>query len=83
MLIAAAGGGGKGMRVVYTEAALLNAISLTRSEAKAAFGNDTNYLEKYLHNPRHIEIQVLADQHGNAIHRANATARSASAPEGG
>ena len=68
LIKAAAGGGGKGMRVVHTEAALLNAISLTRSEAKAAFGSDTVYLEKYLHNPRHIEIQVLADQHGNAIH---------------
>ena len=68
LIKAAAGGGGKGMRVVHTEAALLNAISLTRAEAKAAFGSDTVYLEKYLHNPRHIEIQVLADQHGNAIH---------------
>jgi len=68
LIKAAAGGGGKGMRVVHTEAALLNAISLTRSEAKAAFGSDTVYLEKYLPNPRHIEIQVLADQHGNAIH---------------
>ncbi|MEK6770582.1 MAG: acetyl-CoA carboxylase biotin carboxylase subunit [Pseudomonadota bacterium] len=68
LIKAAAGGGGKGMRVVHTEAALLNAIQLTRSEAKAAFGNDTVYLEKYLGNPRHIEFQVLADSHGNAIH---------------
>ncbi len=68
LIKATAGGGGKGMRVVHTEAALLNAISLTRVEAKAAFSNDTVYLEKYLHNPRHIEFQVLADQHGNAIH---------------
>src|SRR3989344_612929 len=68
LIKAAAGGGGKGMRVVHTEAALLNAIQLTRSEARAAFGNDTVYLEKYLGNPRHIEIQVLSDSHGNAIH---------------
>ena len=68
LIKAAAGGGGKGMRVVHTEAALLNAIQLTRSEARAAFGNDTVYLEKYLDNPRHIEFQVLADSHGNAIH---------------
>jgi acetyl-CoA carboxylase biotin carboxylase subunit len=68
LIKAAAGGGGRGMRVVHTEAALLNAINLTRSEAKAAFGNETVYLEKYLANPRHIEFQVLADTHGNAIH---------------
>ncbi len=67
---AAAGGGGRGMRVVHSEAALLNAISLTRAEAQAAFGSDVVYMEKYLENPRHIEIQVLADQHGNAIHLA-------------
>ncbi len=67
LIKATAGGGGKGMRVVHTEAALLNAISLTRAEARAAFGNDTVYLERYLQNPRHVEIQVLADQHGNAI----------------
>jgi acetyl-CoA carboxylase, biotin carboxylase subunit len=68
LIKAAAGGGGRGMRVVHTEAALLNAISLTRAEAKAAFGNETVYLEKFLGNPRHIEFQVLADTHGNAIH---------------
>jgi len=68
LIKAAAGGGGKGMRVVHTEAALLSSIQLTRGEAKAAFGNDTVYLEKYLDNPRHIEIQVLADTHGSAIH---------------
>ncbi len=67
---AAAGGGGRGMRVVHSEAALINAISLTRAEAQAAFGSDVVYMEKYLENPRHIEIQVLADQHGNAIHLA-------------
>ena len=65
---AAAGGGGRGMRVVHTEAHLHNALQLTRQEAKTAFGDSTVYLEKYLQNPRHIEIQVLADQHGNAIH---------------
>ncbi len=65
---AAGGGGGRGMRVVHTEMALLNAVSMTRAEARAAFGNDQVYLEKYLENPRHIEIQVLADSHGNAIH---------------
>ena len=65
---AAGGGGGRGMRVVHTEAALLNAISLTKAEAGAAFGNDMVYMEKFLENPRHIEIQVLADEHGNAIH---------------
>ncbi len=68
LIKAAAGGGGRGMRVVHTEAALLNAISLTHGEAKAAFGNDTLYLEKFLNHPRHIEFQVLADTHGNAIH---------------
>jgi len=65
---AAGGGGGRGMRVVNSEATLLNAISLTKSEAQAAFGNDTVYMEKFLENPRHVEIQVIADQHGNAIH---------------
>src|SRR6185436_18454423 len=68
LIKAAAGGGGRGMRVVHTEAALLNAINLTRGEAKAAFGNDTVYLEKFLDNPRHIEFQVLADTFGHAIH---------------
>jgi len=65
---AAGGGGGRGMRVVHSEAALLSAISLTRAEAGAAFGNETLYMEKYLENPRHIEFQVLADEFGNAIH---------------
>ena len=65
---AAGGGGGRGMRVVHTEAALHNAISTTKAEAKAAFGNDMVYMEKFLENPRHIEIQVLADGQGNAIH---------------
>jgi acetyl-CoA carboxylase biotin carboxylase subunit len=65
---AAGGGGGRGMRVVHTEAALHNAIAMTRNEAGAAFGNDMVYMEKFLENPRHIEIQVLADEHGNAVH---------------
>jgi acetyl-CoA carboxylase biotin carboxylase subunit len=65
---ASGGGGGRGMREVHSEAHLLNAIALTRSEARAAFGNDMVYMEKFLENPRHIEFQVLADQHGNAIH---------------
>ncbi len=65
---AAGGGGGRGMRVVHSEANLLNAISLTRSEARTAFNNDIVYMEKFLGNPRHVEIQVLSDAHGNAIH---------------
>lgn len=65
---ASGGGGGRGMRVVHTESHLINAIALTRSEAKAAFNNDKVYLEKYLQNPRHIEIQVFGDGRGNAIH---------------
>lgn len=65
---AAGGGGGRGMRVVHTEAALISAVTTTRTEAGAAFGNPTVYMEKYLENPRHIEIQVLADQHGHAIY---------------
>jgi acetyl-CoA carboxylase biotin carboxylase subunit len=65
---AAGGGGGRGMRVVHTEAALPSAVSLTRTEAQAAFGNPTVYMEKFLENPRHIEIQVLADEHKNAVY---------------
>ncbi|WP_022652775.1 acetyl-CoA carboxylase biotin carboxylase subunit [Aquaspirillum serpens] len=64
---AAGGGGGRGMRVVHSEASLLNSVNMTRTEAGAAFGNPTVYMEKYLANPRHIEIQVLADEYGNAI----------------
>jgi acetyl-CoA carboxylase biotin carboxylase subunit len=68
LIKAAGGGGGRGMRVVHGDATLLNAISLTRAEALAAFGNPVVYMEKYLENPRHIEFQVLADEHGNAIY---------------
>ncbi len=64
---AAGGGGGRGMRVVHTEAALLNAVTMTRAEAQAAFSNPMVYLEKFLENPRHIEIQVLADSYRNAV----------------
>jgi len=65
---ASGGGGGRGMRVVHAEASLRNAISMTKNESALAFGNDTVYMEKFLEHPRHIEIQVLADEHGEAIH---------------
>ena len=65
---AAGGGGGRGMRVVHTEAALLNAVAMTRAEAQAAFNNASVYLEKFLENPRHIEIQVLADEYRSAVY---------------
>ena len=64
---AAGGGGGRGMRVVHTEAALLNAVTMTRAEAGTAFGNPEVYMEKYLENPRHVEIQILADDFKNAV----------------
>ncbi len=65
---ASGGGGGRGMRVVHSEASLVNAIAVTQAEARAAFGNETVYLEKFLETPRHIEFQVLADNYGNAVH---------------
>ena len=65
---AAAGGGGRGMRVVHTESALINSIHVTKAEAGAAFGDDTVYMEKFLQNPRHVEVQILSDGQGNAIH---------------
>ena len=65
---AASGGGGRGMRVVHSEAALLNAVHVTKTEAAAAFGDSTVYMEKFLENPRHVEIQILADGQGNAVH---------------
>ena len=67
---AAGGGGGRGMRVVYSEATLLKSITLTRAEAASSFGNDIVYMEKFLEHPRHIEIQILADEHGNVIYLA-------------
>ena len=65
---AAGGGGGRGMRVVHTEAALIHAVQTTKAEAGAAFGNPAVYMEKFLQNPRHIEIQVMADQFKNAVY---------------
>jgi acetyl-CoA carboxylase biotin carboxylase subunit len=65
---AAGGGGGSGMRVVHTEAALINAVQMTKAEAGAAFGNPAVYMEKYLQNPRHVEIQILADKFKNAVY---------------
>jgi acetyl-CoA carboxylase biotin carboxylase subunit len=68
LLKAAAGGGGKGMKVANNPGELKEALAMAKAEAKAAFGNDAMYMEKYLGHPRHIEIQVLADNHGNAVH---------------
>jgi len=68
LIKAAAGGGGKGMRVATSEAELMAAYSMARTEAKAAFGNDAVYMEKYLSHPRHIEIQIIGDSHGNVVH---------------
>ena len=65
---AASGGGGRGMRVVHNASSLWNSIQVTKSEAKAAFGDDTVYTEKYLQNPRHVEVQILSDGQGNTIH---------------
>ncbi len=65
---AAAGGGGRGMRVVHSHATLIGSIQVTKSEAKAAFGDDTVYMEKFLQNPRHVEVQILSDGQGNTIH---------------
>ena len=65
---ASGGGGGRGMRVVHSDATLLNAINVTQGEALAAFGNDQVYMEKFLEKPRHIEFQVLADSYGNVVH---------------
>jgi len=65
---AASGGGGRGMRVVHTESALMNSIRITKAEALAGFGDDTVYMEKYLQNPRHVEVQVMSDGQGSAVH---------------
>jgi acetyl-CoA carboxylase biotin carboxylase subunit len=68
MIKSSGGGGGRGMRVVHSEASLLNAVAITQSEARAAFGNDQVYMEKFLERPRHIEFQILADNFGHVIH---------------
>jgi acetyl-CoA carboxylase biotin carboxylase subunit len=68
MIKASAGGGGKGMRLVKREEDIVNAVSSARSEAKAAFGDDAVYIEKYISSPHHIEFQILGDQHGNIVH---------------
>ena len=68
---AAAGGGGRGMRVVHSESELWNAIQITKGEAKVAFGDDTVYMEKFLQNPRHIEVQIISDGQGNTVHLHN------------
>lgn len=65
---AAAGGGGRGMRVVHTEASLWNSIQVTKTEAKSAFGDDTVYMEKFLQHPRHVEVQIISDGQGNTVH---------------
>ena len=65
---ASGGGGGRGMRVVHAEASLIAAITVTQAEARAAFGNETVYMEKFLERPRHIEVQILADKHGHVVH---------------
>ena len=68
LIKASGGGGGRGMRVAFEESELIDAIKTTKAEAKAAFNNDIVYMEKFLTNPRHIEIQILADNHGNVVH---------------
>ncbi len=68
LIKAASGGGGRGMAIVQEEEDLIQAIQMTKSEARVAFGDDNVYMEKYLENPRHIEVQILADKHGNVIH---------------
>ncbi|MCB1529731.1 MAG: acetyl-CoA carboxylase biotin carboxylase subunit [Rhodospirillales bacterium] len=68
LIKAASGGGGKGMQIVRTEEDFMEAYSTARAEAKANFGDDTIYFEKFLENPRHIEVQIFGDMHGNAIH---------------
>src|SRR5205085_12603768 len=68
LIKASAGGGGRGMRVAHSEASLKTEIGHAQAEAKAAFGNSAVYLEKYIEHPRHIEVQVIADHHGNVLH---------------
>ena len=69
MLKALAGGGGKGMRLVHSEDEMEAAFRMSRSEAANSFGNDAIYIEKYIENPHHIEVQVLGDKYGNVIHQ--------------
>src|SRR5690606_32912903 len=68
MIKASAGGGGKGMRIAYSRAEVADGFERARSEAKSSFGDDRVFIEKFIENPRHIEIQVLGDKHGNVIH---------------
>ena len=68
MLKAAAGGGGRGMRIVNSEEKLIEALNSAKNEAKKAFGNDDIFIEKYLKKPKHIEVQILGDKHGNIVH---------------
>lgn len=68
ILKASAGGGGKGIRIAYTEEELIKSYELVKQEAKISFNDDSIYIEKFIENPRHVEIQILADEHGNAIH---------------
>ena len=75
LIKATAGGGGKGMRVAANDLALKSALQQAQTEAQAAFGNSGVYLEKYVERPRHVEVQVLADHHGNVVHLGNASAR--------
>ncbi len=76
---ASAGGGGKGMRIAHNEVALQNAVSMASAEAEAAFGDGGVYLEKFLENSRHVEIQIFADNHGHVVSLASANARSSAA----
>ena len=68
MVKASAGGGGRGIRVVYEESELIKSYETAKAEAKAAFGDDTIYMEKFIENPRHIEIQILGDNFGNVVY---------------
>ena len=77
VIIKASGGGGRGMRVVEKKEDLLQSVEMTKAESGAAFGNPMVYMERYLQRPRHVEIQVIADEHGNAIYLAERDCLSA------